>query len=277
MRKQALVNIIILFSLCTACVSEDIVDISSKHQPKIFVLGFLSPDNDVEIYLGRTIPFGTIQENPENYKVFDAEVRIQEEGGETYLLKETGDGTPLYRCSKSEFPISAGKTYTLEVNHNDLPTVQANTTVPSAKAHWQNLEISPSEMYYYMVSGNWEKLPHTDLKQYGVLIENLDPYRLNKGTSEGIFPTGNLISLKREIFLANGERGLRATLLTKDVHYGAYSNIADLTWNVMEDFSSAGFAEIISGFKGVIPQHSNVENGVGVFGSYLKDTRDIAL
>lgn len=277
MRKTILVNLMILILVCTACVREDIVDTSSKHQPKMFVIGFLTPDSAVEIYVGRTIPFGNNKVNPANVNVFDAEVWIREEGGDAYLLKDIGSGMPIYRCSKADFAISAGKTYVLEVNHRDLPNVLAKTTVPAEKAQWKDLNITHSESAYYTASGNWEKLPHMALKQYGVRIENLNPYHLYQGTSEGIFPTGNDITLKREIYLANRETRLRATLLTMDIHYGEFSKIADLIWDIKENFTNAGFAEVISGFKGVIPQHSNIAHGAGVFGSYLTDTKVLAL
>ncbi|TYR37471.1 DUF4249 family protein [Sphingobacterium phlebotomi] len=275
MRKNFLVTILVFFFLFVSCVREEIIDLSSRYQSQLFVIGFLSPDNNVQIYVGRTIPFGSNQINPEDFKIFDAEVEITEEGGDTYLLNPIGNGVPAYGCSKEEFSVSEGKTYLLTVRHHELPNVFAKTTIPLNKAFWKNLELSPDEMYYYVVSGTWEKAENIDIKQYGVRLENLEPYRLNKGTNEGIFPQGNLITVKRDVFIANGENKVRATLLTRDIHYSEFSRTSDLTWDITENFSSAGFAEIISGFKGVIPQHSNIQNGAGVFGSYLSDTRTV--
>lgn len=96
----------------------------------------------------------------------------------------------------------------------------------------------------------------------------------NTSINEGINNLDNLYTVKRELYLPNPQ-SIEVNLLTKDKAFSEFSRKTDLILEVIENLRSAAFGDIISGFKWVLPNAGNINGGIGVFGSYLKNTKTV--
>ncbi len=261
---------LILISL-SSCIREEIIPLSRNGQSKIVVIGFLTPAPQIDIYVGRSQPFGKLDYQPIDFTEPNAVVKISNEYGSVKVLNSNSSNPSIYSCSQTDFPIIAGKKYTITVT-GDTGTINASTVVPPQVAYWKTAVLSgPQEDLYYTFSGSWEKIAEHNDVDYGVSIKT-NGKALDLKTNEGINKVNNLYTVKRDVFLGNSQT-IHVTLLTRDPVFSAFSRKTDLTVEVFENLKSSAFSDIISGFKGVIPDAGNISGGIGVFGSYLKDTK----
>lgn len=265
--------IFITVCLLSSCVREEIVPFEQENRPdKLVVYGFLTPADSLFIYVGRTKPFGQLNYTGSDFIELNATATISSIDGRSQQLKLIRSKEPVYACSQQEFPIVKGETYNLQVKAKDAVSVSASTTVPLNKAVWLIARITGSEQLAdYRFNGSWNKVDNILPVNYGVNIIYDHPVVVNS-TTEGITSLGNQYTVKRDIYFGNS-KSIQAALITRDKNYNDFSKANDLTYNITENFSSSSFLDIISGYKGAIPEAGNIMNGAGVFGSYLTDVK----
>lgn len=253
-----------------SCVRQDIIDIDVKNkQAKLVILAYLTPSDSVRVYIGKSIPFGKSDEDSD---VFDATVILTNTKDEAVQLTLSEPSIPIYVCSQKDFPILEGHTYKIKVSVPNLKTATAVTTVPIQKAIWTSARISQTNDGISAFSGAWDALPNETDIDYGVFVyRSAEPIDFLFGNASIIPKTGGY-TVEREIYVG---RGLKAVLLTRTKILGQFSKMGELTREMEMYYSNAGFYDIISGFKGIIPQFSNIENGLGVFGSYLLHSEEL--
>jgi len=264
---------IILFlitSLLNSCVREDVIPFKSGNtHSKLVIYSFLAPGDSVFIYVGKTQPFGQANYNNSDFKELDATVTLSATNGRSIQLKLIENKEPVYACSQKEFAIVKGETYNLLVAAENKPTVTATTTVPLNPAIWLNAHITD-----YRFIGSWKKVSSTIPTGYSVnLVDEQNHSTIN--TTEGISVIGDEYTVKREVYFEENTLKLKAVLITGDKNYSDFNQMNNLTYNITENFSTSSFLDIISGYKGVIPEAGNIVNGVGVFGSYLTDVKTV--
>jgi|GEM_PF-2835968 len=272
--------LLVISLLSISCVREDIIPLKSgSDQQKLVVFGFLTPGNSVLIRVGKTQPFGSAEYKAADFHVADAAVTIRNNEGLERQLEPVATQPGLFKLSQTGFPIRPGQTYHLKVRAPSLETVTAITTVPAEKAVWRSVSVNGffDESYgglTYELNGSWASVNEgASGVSYGVaLIYSYDEAKILQYENEGIRPTNDGYVVKRDIYFYNN-LVTDVALITRDKHYGEFSRVSELTNEVLNYFDNAEFADIISGFKGVIPQGSNVQNGLGVFGSYLIESR----
>lgn len=280
MRLYQSVLLFVFIILNASCVREDIIPLESgSDRQKLVVFGFLTPGNSVLIRVGKTQPFGSAEYKASDFHVNDAAVSIRNDDGLERQLEPVATQPGLFKLSQTGFPIRPGQTFHLQVRAPSFETVSATTTVPAEKAVWRSVSVNGlfDESYgglTYELNGSWASVNDSARGvSYGVaFIYSYDEAKILQYENEGIRPTNDGYVVKRDIYFYNNS-GTDVALITRDKHYGEFSRVSELTNEVLNYFENAEFADIISGFKGVIPQGSNVQNGLGVFGSYLIESR----
>lgn len=266
--------------MLSGCVREDIVKIEPKPESdRLVVFGLLTPAEYVYIQVGKSQSFGSGKYDSDKFNVKRAVVTITSGAGKKVNLLPVKNRLGLYSISQAEFPIRPGDTYHIKVEAPSLETITATTTVPSQKAVWKKLALfitDPDPYYGSMeILGSWNAVESGLGIGYGVtLLLPSAETKILQYSNEGISPRGEEYTLKREISFSNDTQ-LDAVLITRDRYYNEFSKVSELTTEVLNYYHNAVFADIISGFKGVIPRGGNIENGLGVFGSYLTDTRTL--
>jgi len=153
----------ILFSGLQACDFSMIEEVDTEQLDtdvhKLVVHSFISPQDEIiKVYVGSTYPTMGLRplNNWETNFIDNATVTISNGEKEVQLSftkpdKEPGDpvGETYYSISFQQFPIEAGKTYTLKVSSTNLEPVTATCTVP---AQTPEAEVS---LYNYSDEGYW--------------------------------------------------------------------------------------------------------------------------
>lgn len=266
-------HLLLIAIFLTSCVREEIVPYQDKGQKsKLVIYGFLSPGEQITVFIGKSQPFGRSSYDAADFLEPNATVVITDENGRSLSLSRST--ASIYTGPQLDFPIEKGKTYYLKVSAPSLEEITAQTTIPEFAAVWKNTTLSgPEDSYYYPFSGTWDAITNTEPINYGVSIA-LGNNNISDRSNEGITLLNRTYSVKRDVYLPNAN-SFKAILLTRDKSFGAFSRKADLNLDLIENLNNAAFTDIISGFKGVIPDAGNINNGIGVFGSYLKDVRTI--
>ena len=252
------------------CTREEILDFpKSNVKPQLVAIGFLTPGDSIHIYLGSTVPFGLAKELPETY-VRNAKVHISEDNGNSIPLTLSSSTLPIYSCSQQDLPIKKGKSYHLHAVAANFQEVKAKTTVPNEKAVWNSAGFTYNSSSGIEFQGSWHPLQDEQEIDYSVyLYRTKEPSDILFG-NEGIIKNKDEYTIKRDIYFNNDAQ---AVLMTRTKAMGAFSKMAELNNEVRWSYADAAFYDVISAFKGILPSYSNIENGVGVFGSYLLDVK----
>lgn len=138
--KRFSLRIFLIISLLTVLSCKDWldrpVDISnlSQYSPKLLVYSFISPDEPIQVHVERVEPLAYNQSIPAYFDTVlllsDAQVLLtDEQTGQSIALQPDTSG--LYVVPEGQqFDILPGCAYALQVSHADLPTATARTVVP---------------------------------------------------------------------------------------------------------------------------------------------------
>lgn len=253
------------------CTREEIVPYNNYAQSRLVVMGFISPGKTIDVYVGKSQPFGKTGYQPADFNEEKAQVTIANQQGQQQTLVLAQSNPSVYIGQQADFPIVAGQTYTLSVS-SATGSVQATTTVPASPALWKHLGFAKAEGNYSLLTGTWahQNLANVD---YGVTIQ-YPGQTIFDGGNQGISWQNGLYHVKLEVYTRNVAT-INAVLLTRDSAFGQFSKQADLTVDIFENLRGTDITSVISAFKGVMPQAGNIKGGIGIFGSYLKDTRTL--
>lgn len=256
---------VLTFLVLSGCIRLKEEPVPWSLQPLPVVYSILTPDSTVKVFLASTYT-GKMDETYLDAKAFI----IEENGRETELFRQDSVFTDTLHAVKVE----KGKTYKLQINLDNGTTIKAETTVPRNAASFSEYSFTPvdtinnSQLSAYFRC-KWTVPP---------LNSFTDDYRIYTSWQWDVdavktSPTDYSVAVSRLIYPAQpGDYTI--SLFTTDVwlsrllmnKYHQENSIVQGT-----DITSVLAAE----FKGVLPDFSNIENGVGIFGSYLIHTRDL--
>ena len=303
-KGRAILALLICF--CTnAYVREEVLDEiqSERFRPQLVVHSLISPGDSIFVNVGRSIPLGDTVETSE---VTDAVVTLSDEQGNTVEipLVQTDYHTAVYGLSQEKFSIQAGHTYTLSARHPKLADIRAECTVPEKATSLISVEYvgnsNVSNESRYNVQVSWH-----DTNEYLHRVYFISEYQsvsvedrttLEKGISyyghdpsHGIIQTGDFFIYNHD-FVLNGVfypdlyvsgdtvftgepievlliHHLTTYLITPDKHMARYQESQEIFAHNRDALGSDSFIEL---YRGVIPEYSNIQGGLGVFGAYLR-------
>lgn len=299
---------IVLGILFISCAREKVLDdIESQYgRPRLVVHALLSPGDSVLVNLGQTLSLG---DTALAGKVVDASVVLRNERGEAVELSllRTTPQAGVYAVGQNIFPIQANTIYQLTVTHPNFPDVTASCKIPAVATpireftytgkslipddsneqydvvlRWQNSNDLLHRVYFV---GSYQQTAtgSNSVLDEGITYQGLDPFH-------GILQTGDWYSYQTSFFatgvfypdldtLADGTilagrivsteitYQLDAYLVTPDIHMARYQESQEIFAQNRDALNSSSFIEL---YRGVIPEYTNIEGGLGVFGAYLR-------
>ncbi len=282
--------------LMLSCLNESEVEIPSLCQgSKIVVYGVLDPSSDsVKVMITKTFPVN----NQGGIDLSDLQVEAnvllmnneKKNAIEMILINNKGH---IYGCSQSEMDIMPGQTYSLLINAEGYEEISAETNVPEIAAEWKETRLINSKVdmdgFYidgYSFYGTWQQNICDNrqfVSEYSLVgrYDESDNYiersynklyfDFRENNSDYIFESfpfhiykqeetepGDWFQVERIMILISADQHL--------YNYISYHLLIEDINNVMDGGS---FLEL---FRGLAPEFSNIEGGLGVFGSYLNDT-----
>lgn len=229
------------------------------------VFSVISPDHRMELYLGKS-NFKKIASTSIPYP--DAKVYLCGQDSSWTELKLQSAGHSIYVDADNLIHLEKGKTYYLRIELGNA-TLRAQTTLPDDAAVITEAScIAGSEASNGKKSGHLNvKLTLPQNKEYGFYLSAF---------SESIGYSGSLSSgtyQNYEFLYPDDISSFTLNLITIDPYYRKF--LLSETVNSGQSFDSDFITIITSTFGGVLPSYSNIENGVGLFGSFITDSRQV--
>ena len=274
-----------------SCYRETVLDIESLNkQPKLVLHGVLTPGDSIKVVLTRTFSVKeTIRVDDgviENANVSIVDVKT----GKTAQLKVVGSKKMVYGQSQDSIQILPGHTYKIEANAKGYDGITAETTIPDERTCWSekyitnsNINYGNTEREYYKFVGEWKSLTGDD---YYIVSENSKYNRYDGKTDINSYhyinyqKSGEKYKIEIEPFTLSSsifQESNTVLLMTTDENLYQYKKNYDIMDARADEDDYTSFDSFIDGFRGILPEHSNVNGGIGVLGSYLKDTAVIVL
>jgi hypothetical protein len=288
--KKTYFTILILYFLNIGCVRETIItnDALVLYEEKPVIYCFLTESDSIYAWVAHTLPVGDVTVSPEDIYVFDADINIYNESGNSIKLNLINQNKPIYGNSQKNFKIEKGKSFFLEINFKNYNKVTAQTTIPNQKDSlfcsieyivipdlWDSSSIYyPVEISFKNISGFenilYEKnIYESDEGKY-VDYHKIIPYLYNAIYDENEKKTTFITLVNSNT--NNNFNYQNYYLYTISPELSKFLNFYDI---VNENVAlNTGFLSI---FRGVFPEFSNINGGLGVFGSYLVDTDSVKI
>lgn len=186
----------------------------------------------------------------------------------------------IYGCSQRNFPILSGNTYHMMVSVKNLPSLQATCRMPSRAAVIDTIAYGESysdglisklrrvALTWLDSSGANERYSYFISSQY---LHQGDTLRETSFDNTLITQAGNRFYYNDDTI----DSGTPHTyyLFTTDQNLYAFFTIAQR----MEKNLRSNPSDFFGGYQGITPTFTNIQNGYGIFGGYLKTSKTISL
>lgn len=269
------ISIMLCTLLITGCEQDANIDVPQS-TPKLVVTCFISPeDSMITVQVGKSRSLFSNQNTP-----FDpANARVIISNGITDVAVPYNIDKSLFEIEQAAaFAIHPGASYKLKCSYPDLPSVEAQCTVPAEKVIAMNLSIDSSSSFEHFLTVHFNDLPgiknyyrtlafysYSDTNYFGggdtsyneALVDDAKNL-FNDVNNDG----GQYSTVFNYFTKGNGPDTLETVLLTCSeeyykFHYSLYNYGYD------NPFSEAS------------PIYTNIANGLGVFAAYRKSTKEI--
>lgn len=266
---KKIIYLICLVFIFVSCVrtSEEPINWNEKSLPVVF--SFITPDSTIKVLLTE------ISQNRNAVDTFpNAEVYIIDENNNQVLLTRLDSVT--FADQERKMNIYAGKTYQLKINlKNGSSIITAHTTLPNVSANFEEYTVTPTNQ-----SSEFQKSAYFKC-EWKIPAQNnqTDGYFLLTSWYFGIL---QVVKKDAQTYTVNDNQlyypadgnSYYISLLTTDKWMNRY-----LTNENAQSYSSGTkvdlFVLFLPEYLSTFPNFSNIENGIGVFGSYLIHTRDL--
>jgi len=244
--------ILVLF---TGCIETIEAPWNTKVVPVVYSV--ITPGYPVQVYVGKSfLESDSTKINPFS----SARVFVCGSDSNWIELKQSTDST-IYTDTNHSIQVQKGKTYSLRIEMKDL-TLRAKTTVPGEPGI-----ISQVECKVNTVRGN------------GVLnVKYTLPTNHDLGcylsTPTDIYRSGLLFgnSIQEQIYnLPPDSTSFQLDITTTDSYLKKYIIAESIYWN--QGF--VGIQSILLSYGGVSPAFSNIQNGIGLFGSFTTESKRV--
>jgi hypothetical protein len=277
---KKLFPILFLLLANTAC-RETVISTADINIPEKLVVGcFINPQDDT-LYATVTLSKPLYKRNSNQYDfetVTNASVQISD--GSTSATFTYNSDLGRYLLPRVSFNIQAGRSYQLEVSTPDGKRVKASTTVPELQNFNFTLQLTNAttnaEESQYLMDARWQGVPGPERHYrfiYGIrTISNWDDYEYWPNADEWN-PSQYFSDLTQE----NRNYRFRETV------YGGWRSPFDSTQisltAVLQELdvhsyryftSLAAQLNTTGGFSEPVVVYSNIENGLGCFGSHFQ-------
>lgn len=256
--------------LLSACGQIELVESQWDQTSTPFMYSVITPSEPVTVFLGQNIVSeDSVFSNPyPEAKVFFCEVE------EPWIELARSDNDSNYYTNK-DIVVNSGKTYLIKVEFgNGENPLLAKTTVPTVSAKILNASYLAYDTTTWFVGNGigwigsfkaeWNVLEE---KEYGYLL--YDCTWINDFVQGEFKCTSNIPDLSYpkdsvnfKLYLATTDVNLKKWIRNKQIQDSQHFELGMLFLDVA-----------LSSFGGISPNFSNVENGIGLFGSYLLEEK----
>lgn len=263
----------------TSCANSVIEQAPWNNTPVPVVFSVISPNEPVQVYLNRTYNKDSAAiKNP--YP--EAKIYMCGPDSAWVELSRLSPDTCIFADIHNRLIIEKGKTYSLKVELNDR-TVYAQTTVipePALIIDANCILTGDSDIRNIFDSQRNDTLLVNNLSVKYSLPGNNDCEYLFSAFSDGIYGTnfpneGRFQGIDFET--PKDSTSFILELITLDPYYKKYRDARSITSLSSNYSDNSPILALIQSFGGVLPQFSNIVNGVGLFGNTVTDRKRVSI
>ncbi len=260
---------VFLFSLLVSCMdkTED-SPWSNEVVPAVF--SAITPSEKVHVFIGESF---TENKNPKDINYTETRVYISEKDSAWVKLTPNPNDSSIYTDAENRIQVKPGSTYLLKAEINNK-TVYSQTTVPAESGEIvegactivsdRSGSSSNGTNYSTNICALMLKLKLPETRNYGCYLtafsRRIDDYPYL--TSESYLEPNFVVSKNISSFNIN--------IITVDPNLKKFM-LAERVSSLM--FDSNDIVDVLGSYGGVFPVFSNIENGIGLFGSFVKKSR----
>ncbi len=260
--------------LVIACDNVKTVEAPWDSEPIPVVFSILSPDTPVEVYLNQTCNSNYL---PTKNPYAEAKVFICGQDSNWTELTRLNSDTCVFINRGNPFLIEKGKTYSLKIELENK-TIHAQTQIPAVAATIESAVCTykpqPENVSFNVrINNEWVAVNGYPIKVTCNLLTDKDfGYDLSAFANAEIQLTYFIDNVyeSQHFPCPTDTSSFMLHLYTLDPNFKRYQIEGSIL--EMDDFGGNPILAIIQKFGGVLPQFSNIENGVGLFGCYVTDS-----
>ena len=274
--KKTFLFLIILFSSCANSTLE-VAPWNSTPVPVVYSV--ITPGQVAKVYVNRTYnQTYPVEANP--YP--EAKVYMCGPDSNWVELPRISPDTTMFEDTQKHLNVEMGKTYTLKVLLKDK-IVRAHTTILSTPALITNASCVLTGNTYIRFRFPPDKSDTLFINKLSIkysLPGNADCEYWFTAFSDDIYETkplseGNFYA--DDFGTPKDSTSFMLNLITIDPYYNRYLAAQSISSNRANYEGNSPILALIQSFGGVLPQFSNIQNGVGLFGNYVTDKKRIEI
>jgi hypothetical protein len=266
--KKSILIFFYLISLTSCYREETIVSSVCKNCTKPVVLCFISPSDTIRAFVTISHSF-----NERNNNNFDGSIFIIDSAGTSVQLSNTPDNPHWYIDIHHELKPKAGAFYTMKIIEENGSISSAKTKVPIIADKWKYCTFMGCQKQDDGTDICLEKCVWTKHSKptniIGTGIPGIDDHYNLYVTIDFDRKFTTIDSITYECILDVYDR---YTLYTINEPFESYMKSYYLFNKIRDDLQTNGVTEM---FNGIVPEYTNFDNCLGVFGAYLTDTISI--
>lgn len=274
MRQKWLLFNLILLVLLTSCSQIEVIESPWNRSIVPFVYSVITPGKPVVVFLGQN---GLLEGSGDSIPYPDAVVSLREADSTWMeLTRVEKDSCFFTACGMT---VTKGRRYQIKVAFgNGIRSLTAETTVPTEAAQLERISFAVYDTSTSYTSfgeakkGAFEASWDTPSgNEYGYLLYN--------GFNILDFVQGKdkCASNIQDLLYPKDSLNFTIYLATTDSHLKKWIQNKKIQDNQLFD-SGQFFLDVVMGsFGGVSPNFSNIENGIGLFGSYFLEEETIII
>ncbi len=265
--------------LLSSCARERLIENISfpSVESKAAVYCILTPGDSIFVAL-KTVQTINSQSANGTKDITDARVALEDKttGQRVTLLATRRSG--LYSCAQRNFPIQPGHTYHLLVSASYLDTMEASCQIPLRTAKIDTIAYGEPYQDSFIkqrrVALTWLDVSDSAM-HYDYFISSQYLYQ-NSTLTNTSFDNSLITQVGNQLYYNDDtiDSGTPHTyyLFTTDPNLYTFFTIAQRIGNV----SGGNASDFFGGYLGITPTFTNIRNGYGIFGGYLKTSKTIS-
>ena len=268
--------------LIVSCYKEKIISLPECEDCRIPVfICALTPTDTLWAQVYETASFGA------EARQLSADIKISDSLGNSIFFTPDQRNSNRYFAVTTSFPIQKGWHYTLLVTLSDGRILTSETTIPKEAIPWKDVSVigqknddQVPDLIETIIKCTW-LVPDSN---YCLIGESYSERHYTVGNSEFSDNAGSFLHTRvRATRLENNtyeyiynslHDTLTMWLITPNKQLSAFANSFEYYCNLNIDIDTRSSFEM---YKGIIPEYTNIQGGIGFFGAYLTDKKDINL
>jgi hypothetical protein len=266
-----------------SCVRENLIDTIDfpKTEKKIVVIGAISMGDSIQVRVSKSSGIGELYNDTEN-AVNNANVRLINLTTNESVELTRWKRNSLYSVSQKNFKIKMAEKYQLVINVPNYPTIYSVCQMPTKAAYFESILIHTtknSKGYNWYPFFTWKDITlDRESTGYAIIFKAINGNPVLSGMIRSIQERDrvNGICTYGDSFFTNRDEN-SGEIYWQTFGLVTYNDVMKKFFQIRDLSEDINHYSILSDFKGIIPEYTNIQNGLGFFGGYVVTDKTVLI